>query len=176
MKSPKFRFLLALIVAVVQISILFFMIASHKTILNNGREIVLTIRPVDPRDFMRGDYVVLAYPALADLRLKNEAKTQDIYVLLRSDQKDNWVYIASKATPFSELSANEVQLHGQRNGFSYQFGIERFYVPEGQGKEIEQKINQQKGADYDAVIMVSSSGDAVIKTLRYKGQSLFDVP
>ena len=37
------------------------MVVDRVRILREGREVTLQTRPVDPRDFLRGDYVVLSY-------------------------------------------------------------------------------------------------------------------
>ena len=37
------------------------MIAERALLLQNGREVRLAVVPVDPRDFFRGDYVMLSY-------------------------------------------------------------------------------------------------------------------
>jgi len=47
------------------------------------------------------------------------------------------------------------------------YGIERFYVPEGKGLEIEQLPDQ-----LDVQVKVSSGGDAVIHRVFVNGQEL----
>ena len=51
----------ALVVALAQIGFLGWIIAGRAAILRDGREIVLKVEPVDPRDLLRGDYVRLCY-------------------------------------------------------------------------------------------------------------------
>ena len=51
----------ALVVALAQIGFLGWIIAGRAAILRDGREIVLKVEPVDPRDLLRGDYVRLGY-------------------------------------------------------------------------------------------------------------------
>jgi hypothetical protein len=45
----------------IQIALLAAMVFDRAGILREGREVTLQTRPVDPRDFLRGDYVVLGY-------------------------------------------------------------------------------------------------------------------
>jgi uncharacterized membrane-anchored protein len=47
--------------ALVQIALLAVMVADRVRILRDGTEVTLQTRPVDPRDILRGDYVVLGY-------------------------------------------------------------------------------------------------------------------
>src|SRR5690606_30905906 len=45
-----------------QAALLVYMLGARAHMLANGAEIRLPVVPVDPRDFLRGDYVVLSYP------------------------------------------------------------------------------------------------------------------
>ena len=49
------------LVAAVQTGVLASMVVDRTLLLRNGREIVLPVIPVDPRDLFRGDYVRLGY-------------------------------------------------------------------------------------------------------------------
>jgi uncharacterized membrane-anchored protein len=44
-----------------QTALIALMVADRVQILRSGTEVMLQTRPVDPRDFLRGDYVSLAY-------------------------------------------------------------------------------------------------------------------
>ena len=62
--SPSRKTLLALAaVALAQTAVLAWMVIDRIQLLRSGREIVLPIVPVDPRDLFRGEYVRLEYPA-----------------------------------------------------------------------------------------------------------------
>ena len=47
--------------ALIQVALLTVMIIDRVQILRDGTEVTLQSRPLDPRDFLRGDYVVLGY-------------------------------------------------------------------------------------------------------------------
>src|SRR5258708_26517427 len=49
------------VAALVQVALLTLMIIDRVQILREGTEVTLQTRPVDPRDLLRGDYVVLGY-------------------------------------------------------------------------------------------------------------------
>ena len=53
--------LAALLVAGAQTAALGYMIESRASILRSGRDVLLKTVPVDPRDLLRGDYVILSY-------------------------------------------------------------------------------------------------------------------
>jgi uncharacterized membrane-anchored protein len=55
--------LMAVLVAVIQIGFLGWSIMGRAAILREGREVLLKVEPVDPRDLLRGDYVRLGYEA-----------------------------------------------------------------------------------------------------------------
>jgi uncharacterized membrane-anchored protein len=55
------KFVLFGVAALVQIALLTLMIIDRVQILRDGTEVTLQTRPVDPRDLLRGDYVVLRY-------------------------------------------------------------------------------------------------------------------
>ncbi len=49
------------VAGLIQIGLLGGMVADHASILRTGTEVALRTRAVDPRDFLRGDYVTLNY-------------------------------------------------------------------------------------------------------------------
>jgi len=51
----------ALIVALAQIGFLGWIIAGRAAILRDGKEVLLKVQPIDPRDLLRGDYIILGY-------------------------------------------------------------------------------------------------------------------
>lgn len=61
MMTGKRLVISALALAFVQIGFLGWIIAGRAAILRNGKEVLLKIEPVDPRDLLRGDYIILGY-------------------------------------------------------------------------------------------------------------------
>jgi hypothetical protein len=59
--------LCALLLALVQTGFLGWMIVGRAAVLRDGREVLLKVEPVDPRDLLRGDYVILNYEISAKL-------------------------------------------------------------------------------------------------------------
>ena len=136
-----------------------------------GESVLLEVVPVDPRDFLRGDYVILNYkvsdipdglvpPDLANDRYEYGEK-KDVYVALEKDS-DGIGHVKG-------VSANRpggLHLKGSLDRyFTVQYErINAYYVPEGTGHEIENKI-RESGVLADLRVL---RGSAVIKGLVFK--------
>src|SRR5262249_53695033 len=55
------RFLLFALAALIQMGLIAAMVVDRARILRDGTDVTIQTRPVDPRDFLRGDYVALGY-------------------------------------------------------------------------------------------------------------------
>ncbi len=114
--------------------------------LFSGEEVFLETQPVDPRDFLRGDYVILSYKIennskLQDFIIENDLETgDDLYLVLERDQKN----IASLSKISLDIPKDQFFLRatvGERSpfidGYSIDMGISKYFVPEGRGREVE---------------------------------------
>ncbi len=185
--KKKWLFIGAAIASLLQTGFLYASIETRASILRSGRELVLQTRPVDPRDLMRGDYVILGYDIssvrIKDIRGQQQANDRrTVYVALKPDADGNWHFSRASFTPFTDLDVQEVQLRGQSHyvispdadhSIPLVYGIERYYVPEGEGRAIE-KGQQEKRIT--VVLAVNASGTAVIKALRDNGRQLHKEP
>lgn len=186
----KNRLLLAALIAIGQSAVLHYMIESRASILRSGRQIVLKTEPVDPRDLMRGDYVILSYPlsrldpAVISDRLPSGASgVQRLHVALIKDGADPelWTFSRASWAPIVDARPEEVVLVGKTpdfysdsvNPIPLKFGIERYYVPEGEGRPIEDGVREK---NVHVVVAVDEGGRAQIKSLRLDGQTLHDEP
>jgi uncharacterized membrane-anchored protein len=165
------------------------MIQSRASILQNGTEVVLKTEPVDPRDLLRGDYVTLGYsissfPASEIVGDKNRQydESSPVYVALKKGADGIWDKSRASVAPISDLKPDEVLIAGRaRNGFTPEtsdnirvdYGIERFYVPEGEGRVIETERNDKR---IDAVIRINANGKAQMKRLMDAGVALYEEP
>lgn len=162
------------------------MIADRASILAGGREVRLPVVPVDPRDLFRGDYVVLSYPIsrleLATLAHADETERGDtVYVSLVPDgagwratglhakrPKDGLVLQAQvtfRAKPTTGPCPKPC------GAVTLAYGLEKFFVPEGKGRAIEDQRNAQK-VEVDAA--VAADGRAVLKRLIVDGAVRFE--
>jgi uncharacterized membrane-anchored protein len=167
----------------VQIGVLGSMIYGRASILRTGQEVMLEVRPVDPRDLLRGDYVWLSYNAsrvpaeMIENAPEDYATHETVFVRLRPGEDGIAQPVAARigSPPEGDKEAKDVDLRGlaaTRSSFggflSVDYGIERFYLPEGEGKPIEENLRERS---FRMKIAVAKDGAAQIKAF-YDGDEL----
>jgi uncharacterized membrane-anchored protein len=177
----------AVIVALLQTVIIGYTIESHASILRSGTEVLLKTAPIDPRDLLRGDYVVLNYdissvPASTVVGdLPKEAGERVLSVRLQKQPNGFWS-IAESSFSTLEPKPDTVVLKSQP--FQYypvvgdqairvDYGIERYYVPEGQGRDLEEA---RSDGQLSIAARVSDSGQAQIRRLLLDGKPVYEEP
>ncbi|MBX5141287.1 GDYXXLXY domain-containing protein [Rhizobium lentis] len=187
LQSGKGYLVSAIIVAGLQTVILGTIIQSRASILSSGAEVLLKTAPVDPRDFLRGDYVVLNYDiSTVPVRtisggVPAELGERTLWVRLKKQADGFWTVSESSfqaLPPQPEtviLRSKPFYSGGMAAGDSIrvEYGIERYYVPEGQGKPIEEARNDGNVA---IVVRVSPDGSAQIRSLLVDGKPVYDEP
>ncbi|PDT29902.1 hypothetical protein CO660_10635 [Rhizobium sp. L9] len=187
LQSGKGYLVSAIIVAGLQTVILGTIIQSRASILSSGAEVLLKTAPVDPRDFLRGDYVVLNY----DISTV-PVQTVSGGIPAQPGERMLWVRLKKQADGFWTVSESSFQAlppqpetvilrskpfysGGMAAGDSIrvEYGIERYYVPEGQGKPIEEARNDGNVA---IAVRVSPDGSAQIRSLLVDGKPVYDEP
>jgi uncharacterized membrane-anchored protein len=182
----------AALLALAQIGFLAWIIQGRAAILRNGQEILLKAEPVDPRDLLRGDYVRLGYEISsiqAALLVDAPAGpvstgSGDIYVRLKKQEDGYWRAVgASLHRPQDTPPApGEVDLRGVvSSGWSLEptaaihvdYGMERYYLPEGEGKAIEKDMRVRP---FGILAAVGRDGAAQIKALMDGDTMLFQEP
>lgn len=161
-KKRKNRYLAAFLV-------MFFMLISMtiQPMMTNifGKEIIIKTKPFDPRDVFRGDYVKLYYDInditedkLDDeiLNMKDKKEVYDpfraltgkkLYVTLK---EDNGFYIVDKVAlkkPKDGVFIMAKYSHpvfaentdGKVTGISLDYRLDKYFIPENTGSELEQK-------------------------------------
>jgi uncharacterized membrane-anchored protein len=175
--------------------VLLALVEQRARILRGGTEIRLKTVPVDPRDLFRGDYVILAYP-ISTVEADTAGKPafergERVYVSLGRDEQgfakatgvardwpkggDGAVVIAGRVTSTSACATNangDFDCSVQRNRLRIAYGIESYFVPQGEGKAIETTDK----ARIEVVAAVSSSGEAAIKRLLIDGKPVYAEP
>lgn len=144
--------------------------ASHEYNLTHGTEVTLKAVPVDPRDFFRGDYVILRYEMSTfnfdeKIPRKNFKTNQFVFIPLKLEN-EKWVTgaITDKKPAGLFFKGRIQQDYGQTVHVSYN-GIESFFVPENKGHDYEQA---QAANRLYAVMNVQSNGTANLKRLEIK--------
>jgi uncharacterized membrane-anchored protein len=131
----------ALIVAA-QVALLLGWAGYHEWNRGTAPTILLETMPVDPRDLLRGDYMILSYKiSRVPVPVGSTAETyagRELWVMLRSNGRFHEVTGTSWSRP-EDLDPETVLVRGRtqeraENGsVRLGYGIEKFFVPEGQG-------------------------------------------
>lgn len=180
--SRRFFLPLLLLVAGLQTAALGYIVVNRDHLLKNGREMVIQVQPLDPRDLFRGDYVILGYPitqiAVAEGELPaGLEKGMTFYAVLKPSEGDNWTVARISTSYPADVSAPDIVLRGRvqtiypgadgkGHTVNARYGIETYFVPEGEGKVIEKQVLEKS---VKAIVAVGSDGEAALKGLIIDG-------
>ena len=190
-----------LVVVVLQTFVLGQMIYDRARILENGITVVLKTQPIDPRDLFRGDYVQLNYEigSLDTNVLEGDNKfaaRDTVYVaveqrgrfwsatgLYREPPKiiGNQVVmkgevrsVTERRAPCPDQPCNWENLPVEGSTVDVDYKIDRYFVPEGEGRRIEAAMRANDNIDRVAIeVAVDKDGTAAIKALVLDGQVLY---
>ena len=143
--------------------------------LIHGKVVLLETRPVDPRDLLRGDYLILSYK-ISDVPLDlfmppqthGLPPGQTVYVAL--EPRGQFHEVVRASTEPIEPAAGYIVLEGRtrtwwggtaRTSAHLEYGLERYYVHEGTGNP-SGKITVQ--------VAVPASGQGSIKQVFLDGK------
>lgn len=182
----------ALVLALVQIGFLTWIIAGRAAILRSGKEVLLKIEPIDPRDLLRGDYISLGYdisriPVKLIANIPQGKATSDdtaIVVRLKKGADGYWqpttAWFDKAPSPSGPDEADITGHVAQGWGLSEpeatiapEYGIERFYLPEGEGMAIQDDMRVRP---FSIKLALSANGKAQIKALMDGDKTLFEEP
>ncbi|MDX8513464.1 GDYXXLXY domain-containing protein [Mesorhizobium captivum] len=182
----------ALVLGLFQVGFLSWIIAGRAAILRNGKEVLLKIEPVDPRDLLRGDYIAIGnnisrIPVKLIANIPPGKFSSDDTSLLVRLKKGADGYWQPTAAWFGQAPApagpDEADIRGRvAEGWDLrspdmtiapEYGIERFYLPEGEGMAIQ---NDMRVRPFGIKLALSANGTAQIKALMDGDKTLFEEP
>jgi uncharacterized membrane-anchored protein len=138
-------------------------IAWNEWKLRSGDEYRLQVQPVDPVDFFRGEYVALQYPIS---RIPLDGTRWDpgdaVYVPLR---KIDGHWTGEKG--FRERPGDPFIQGRLKRGGGVEYGIETFFVEEGQARRYEEAMFQRR---LYADVVIDDDGQARLKDLVIRPQ------
>jgi uncharacterized membrane-anchored protein len=177
--------------ALIQLTLLALMVGDHAQILRDGTEVTLRTQLVDPHDFLRGDYATLNYDisALPAGSLKDQpagGRNPIVFVTL-APNRDGIYQAISVHTEAVAVKSPEVLIRGRVVSgadcgpkgdlfcdlLQIHYNLESYFVPEGEGKTLEQLRNERK---LTVVAAVAPTGRAAIKRLLVDGKPVYDEP
>lgn len=174
-----------IIVLATQTAALAWMVADRMLLIKNGREVMLKIRPVDPRSLFRGDYVILN-PDIANIRTKQVPKSvkrnDEIFLVLQKAPNGVWSYLTLSKEQPTNVHSDRAFIRGrvlsafhskktEITNLRLKFGIESYFVPEGTGKALEKKVN---AGQIRAIVALDAAGNAALKGLEIDGERRLD--
>lgn len=148
-----------------QLVVLLWMIVVPANTLLTGQTVLLRTVPVDPRDLFRGDYVILSYdfstlpPDVLEHLTYADQDAQVTYVTLEPEADGiHW-----HAVDYSlDRPEGVLFIKGYTTRRRTEFGIESYFVQEGEGLKYEQAIREQK---LSAEVAIDADGNAALKRL-----------
>jgi uncharacterized membrane-anchored protein len=167
-------------VALVQSAAVFDMVYERHRLLKAGRELTLSVHPVDPRDIFRGDYVALA----SDPDFSGLIAGSDAFVTMSPKPEGGWTKTHVGNVYPSHVAPGDVVLRGRVQSIwksrnpdetvtNIRYGIEQYFVPEGTGRILEDQVRNHK---IEAIVAVGSDGTAALKGLVIDGERHEDPP
>lgn len=168
----------ALAASIVLSGIIGWMIAERAAILRDGREVILKVVPLDPRDLLRGRYVLLGFEARrvplmdAETRIVDFQRydDSDVFVLFQAGPDGHHVPVNAVLEQPQEgifIMARSLSAENSRydDGAIYvDYGMGRFYTNEQRAPLLEQRMRD--GEITTIIAAVDGSGRPQIKALR----------
>jgi uncharacterized membrane-anchored protein len=178
---------LLILVLALQTAWLLGMVATQEFALAHGKAILLETQPVDPRDLLSGDYLMLRYkisdvptnlfspPVKKDLPYGTK-----IFVALAPGTNEFYVVARASTNALAPSSDAEVVLVGKStyawwnatNSIHVEYGIERYYVAEGTGNPPVLRSSTAEGGHgkLTARAVVPASGHARLQQVFLDGK------
>jgi uncharacterized membrane-anchored protein len=181
----------AFFILLIQTLLLIGMIAEKQWTLNTGTQVLLETQPIDPRSLFRGDYVRLNYSiSRLDIdRLPGDnsfVEPDTVYLVLQPEEKywapvsihkncpdikDNQVVIKGEVEWVMEQRwDDELKKTVEANAMDVRYGIENYFVPEGEGRALERP---QEGEQVDIRVAIDNRGKAGIKAVLVNGEERY---
>ena len=168
-----------------QVMLLLGMVGRHAYTITTGQPILLQTEPVDPWDPFRGEYVRLNYaisrldPAVTPFNGGPFQAGQAVWVVMQVDSPA-WKPVAVNAE-YPPVVSHQVALKGRvmqdwqfykddkPHPIRLEYGVEQFYVPEGEGAKMERAGRERK---LTVEVLVDSFGRAALHKVFVDGQEV----
>ncbi|HEX7724751.1 MAG TPA: GDYXXLXY domain-containing protein [Candidatus Paceibacterota bacterium] len=167
-KSNRFFLAIAL-----QVIIICAIAVFKLSVASSGTEVLIHIRPVDPRDMLRGDYITFQYDIsqLPSYYLQYERGSipnpgETVYVSLYQSGRYWGVRTASLSRPTdgSVFLKGTVKSSNTQN-ITVAYGAEEYFIPEGAGRNVS-----FWNKDAAAALAVDDNGNSVLRRIYIDGK------
>lgn len=174
--SKRNKFIIAV---AVQVGIIFFIIFFKLLILAGGEEVLLKIRPVDPRDPFRGDYITFQYDisrikenSFYSLGSHEKIKYGDKIYIPLVKKGNYWIKNGSvskdkpNASIFIKGTIKDIKWRDDLpEEIFVSYGIEEYFIPENSGRNVD--FDEQ---DAFAKVVLDKNGNPVLKSIYVNGK------
>lgn len=150
-------------------------VVRFENVILHGQRIQLITTPVDPVDLFRGEYVQLNYamnrapvsmisPALQQRSLRRD---EVVFATLKPAQNSTWVLdkVEEKSSPdavYLRARVDSDRHAGDKEDLQLRFGLERFYVEQGQAQSYEGREDDGSTTSLKTTVAVDSDGYASV--------------
>ena len=192
--------------ALAQIGFLSWFIVARAAVLRDGREVMLKVEPIDPRDLLRGDYVWLRYEVssvpvslITNMPPGNDLlPSREIYVRLKQQADGSWRVSSAKLEgPLDTAAAGGRVGRARKRGLDLESGRRKLAAGDVRHRALlccgRRRAGRSKTACverielpdgegttnahmYSVVAAVGPDGTAQIKRLMEDGKMLFEEP
>ncbi len=152
-------------IIILWLTIISIFVLTQQFTLLTGKEVLLKTVPVDPRDLLRGDYVILNYE-IAQIPNSDYAYNSIVYVSLNTDDNNvGYIKDISYTKPSDSLYLKgkvgkcETNIPVFKSGKCINYGIESYFVKEGSGKKLENTL----GNGALVKVVIDKNGNAKVK-------------
>lgn len=139
-------------------------ILRKQKVVERGTQVLLELRPADPRSLMQGDYMSLRYheQAFPPTAQRDSLPRRGTVIVLLTDGVARYVRLDDG----KPLAQGELRLNYKRRGYSddFSYGADSFFFQEGKGDVYAQA---QFG-----VLRVDADGDSILVDLADKDRKL----
>lgn len=139
MQPQSYRLSIARIVIVagllLVLSLFSYSVWNKEQILTNGKNVLVSLAPVDPRSLMQGDYMILNYDIPRTLT-KKAAQLHEGKLVYTVNEK-NVVNFIRLYQPGETLQDNEQWIHFRNRNRRIHIGANSFFFQEGKAKTFD---------------------------------------
>lgn len=162
------RKVIVVLAIIAQVAVLAFMAGKREYVIASGESIRLRTAPLDPRDPFRGDFVRLNYAMtnLGQRQIRDVAdinkltKGTAIYAILKLGANGLAQFdYASLEQPDDGLYLRGRVQRSRWRGLNVKYGIETYFVEQGQGKVLEQGRGNRNSVQLPLEMEIAVGGD-----------------
>ncbi|MBN9669541.1 GDYXXLXY domain-containing protein [Labrenzia aggregata] len=160
------------LIALIQLALVAFPLVERLQVQTTGEVVALELVPVDPRDLLRGDYVVINL-AIGEIGIEvpgssTVGRGDRVYVGLSTDGNGpaRPIVVSKDRAKAGETAIAGIVRYEAGDHLRIDYGIDAFFLPEGLGKVIERLDTRR----LKLTVAISEDGRSLPLALLVDGQ------